>query len=97
MRAKSQCRNSRTDDPRERLKKFDEAIARNSETLRKNGRVITRIRFALDDLKKAPELRRNVKKLDAKLGNPRTKKIPRPAPDSIAQPELLTEHLLAVR
>lgn len=97
MRAKSQCRNSRTDEPRERLKKFDEAIARNSETLRKNGRVITRIRFALDDLKKAPELRRKVKKLDAKLGNPRNKKIPRPAPVSIAPPELLTEHLLAVR
>ena len=97
MRAKSQRRNSRMDNPREHLKEFDETTAQNSETLRKDRRVITRMRFALDDLKKAPELRRKVKKLDAKLANPRTKKIPRPAPVSIAPPELPTEQLLAVR
>lgn len=97
MRSKSRCRNGRTDDPQEWLKKFDEAIVENSELLRKDGRVITRIRFALDDLKKAAKLRRNVETPDAKLTNSGTKKISRPAPASIAPPELLTEQLLAVR
>ena len=97
MRAKSRCWNSRTDDPQEWLKKFDEVIAQNSEMLREDGRVITRIRFALDDLKKAAKLRRKVEKPHAKVADPGTKKIPRPAPASIAPPELLTEQLLAVR
>lgn len=97
MRAKSGSWNSTTENSREWLKEFDAAIAQNSELLRKDGRVITRIRFALDDLKNAAKLRRKVKKPDAKLANPGTKKIPRPAPASIAPPELLTEQLLAVR
>ncbi|MBP8295025.1 MAG: hypothetical protein KAX84_02885 [Burkholderiales bacterium] len=97
MRAKSESLNSTTDDSREWLKEFDTAMAQNSEMLRKDGRVITRIRFALDDLKKASKLRRKVEKPDAKLANPGIKKILRPAPASIAPPELLTEQLLAVR
>ena len=97
MRAKSQCRNSRTDDPREQLKKFDEAIVRNSEMLREDGRLITRVLFSLDDSKKASTQRRKVKKLDAKLATPRIKGIPRPAPAYPSPTELLTERLLAVR
>ena len=65
--------------------------------LRKDGRVITRVPFVLDELKQVSELRRKIKKLDAKLAEARTRKVPRLAPVTTAPPDLLTEQMLAVR
>ncbi len=97
MRAKGECGGTRLERQWEDLKKIDEAIHRGATIVREGGRVITRVRFSVNDIKKASVLRGKVDETNAKTTAPRTRMRSSQAAAFVAPPELLTEQMLASR
>ena len=97
MRAQDKSRDAKCEVLRLQLEKLDEAIYSNPTVISEGGRVITRVRFSIDDLKKASTIRRKVTALDAKRTKPRNRKISQPSSVFVSPPDLLTEQMLATR
>jgi hypothetical protein len=97
MRATGESGDTKSKGRRDQLKKIDEALNRGAMTIQEGGRVITRIRFPVDDIKKASALRCKVHEIDTTTKAPRTRTRPSPAPAFVGPPELLTEQMLASR
>ena len=97
MRTKGKSPESKQEDLRAQLKELDEAIYSNSELIRKDGRVITRLQFPLHFLKKASVIRRKVMAFEAKQTKPKTRKTSPTASEIVSPPDFLTEQMLAIR